>query len=233
MRQVDARINQNSTSKLKYFALAASSTLLVIGAGLVGIAPPATAAASPSSTHLQCGGGSIANFVGATGGPPRFTGEEGDLLTITNPNTSGYSSVTYTLPSGYTLVSGNLTLGVDETLVISYGASSGSLAAAATGPGGGSCESVSRTVNIEISAGGGGSTSNSASSTAPAPVFQQFGKPTVGTCDAVAPASLNWSGVTSGGWGESWSEWMNGGRGGAVCTRTLVYSNSLGNWVVS
>jgi len=86
---------------------------------------------------------------------------------------------------------------------------------------------------VTISAdGGGGSSSGSASSSAPAPIFQQFGKPSSGTCDAAAPATLNWSGVTSGGWSESWAQWMNGGNGGAVCTRALVYSTAQSRWVV-
>ena len=67
----------------------------------------------------------------------------------------------------------------------------------------------------------------------PAPVQQQFGKPAAGTCDAAAPATLNWSSVASGGWSESWAQWMNGGNGGAVCARTLAYCTSLGKWVVS
>jgi hypothetical protein len=66
----------------------------------------------------------------------------------------------------------------------------------------------------------------------PAPLLQQFGKPSSGTCDAVAPESLNWSDVASGGWGESWAQWMNGGSGGAVCTRTLVYSTEQSRWVI-
>lgn len=69
-------------------------------------------------------------------------------------------------------------------------------------------------------------------SLSPAPVLQQFGRPASGTCDGLAPESLNWSGVESGGWGESWAEWMNGGNGGAVCTRTLVYSTAQSKWVV-
>ncbi len=67
----------------------------------------------------------------------------------------------------------------------------------------------------------------------PPPVMQQFGKPASGTCDAAAPIVLNWGGAGSGGWGNSWAQWMNGGAGGAVCTRTLVYSPSLGHWVAS
>lgn len=67
----------------------------------------------------------------------------------------------------------------------------------------------------------------------PPPVMQQFGMPSSGTCDASAPSVLNWGGAGSGGWGNSWAEWMNGGRGGAVCTRTLVYSNAAGHWITS
>jgi hypothetical protein len=88
------------------------------------------------------------------------------------------------------------------------------------------------TASSPSTGGGGGSGSDAASSSTPTPIFQQFGKPVSGTCETTASESLNWSGVSSGGWGESWSEWMNGGLGGAVCTRTLVYSNALSHWVV-
>lgn len=70
------------------------------------------------------------------------------------------------------------------------------------------------------------------SSSAPAPILQEFGRPTSGTCDAAEPADLDWGGVPSGGWANSWSQWMNDGTGGAVCTRTLVYSNNLGTWTI-
>jgi len=66
----------------------------------------------------------------------------------------------------------------------------------------------------------------------PPPVMQQFGMPSSGTCDAAAPVMLNWGGAASGGWGNSWAQWANGGKGGAVCTRTLVYSNSASRWIV-
>lgn len=71
-----------------------------------------------------------------------------------------------------------------------------------------------------------------AASAAPAPVLQQFGKPASGTCDAAAPVTLNWSSVSSGGWSESWAQWVNNGNGGAVCTRTLSYSTTQSRWVV-
>ena len=66
----------------------------------------------------------------------------------------------------------------------------------------------------------------------PPPVLQQFGMPSSGTCDASAPVMLNWGGAGSGGWGNSWAQWANSGNGGAVCTRTLVYSNAVGHWIV-
>lgn len=86
---------------------------------------------------------------------------------------------------------------------------------------------------IDVGGSGGGGASSSGSSSAPAPVMQQFGKPASGTCEAAAPITLNWGGAGSGGWGESWAQWMNGGLGGAVCTRTLVYSDSAGAWTVA
>lgn len=66
----------------------------------------------------------------------------------------------------------------------------------------------------------------------PPSILQQFGKPSSGTCVEAVPVTLNWGGVGNGGWGESWAQWMNGGNGGAVCTRMLVYSSSRGAWTV-
>lgn len=67
----------------------------------------------------------------------------------------------------------------------------------------------------------------------PPPALQQFGQPSSGTCDAAASPELNWGGATSGGWGVSWAQWMNGGTGGPVCTRMLSYAPSLGRWAAS
>ena len=66
----------------------------------------------------------------------------------------------------------------------------------------------------------------------PAPHIQQFPMPATGTCDEAEPEGVNWSGVASGGWGESWAWWMNDGGGGDVCTRTLVYNASTAAWEV-
>ncbi|HEY7822433.1 MAG TPA: hypothetical protein VIG24_06360 [Acidimicrobiia bacterium] len=71
-----------------------------------------------------------------------------------------------------------------------------------------------------------------ATGAAPAPLIQQIGVPESGTCDEAASDNLNWSGVASGGWGESWAQWINDGDGGFVCTRTLVYNTSQAAWEV-
>lgn len=85
---------------------------------------------------------------------------------------------------------------------------------------------------LSISTDGGGG-SGSQAENLPSPVMQQFGKPTSGTCDATASESLNWSSVASGGWSESWAQWVNGGQGGDVCMRTLVYSTTQSRWVIA
>ncbi|MFM7144726.1 MAG: hypothetical protein ACKOW5_00130, partial [Actinomycetales bacterium] len=75
-------------------------------------------------------------------------------------------------------------------------------------------------------------TSSGGSGTIPLPVGQQFARPVLGTCDEAAPTTLNWAGVRSGGWTTSWAQWPNGGRGGPVCTRTLIYSTVSGRWTI-
>ncbi len=80
------------------------------------------------------------------------------------------------------------------------------------------------------SSGGGSSSSESASAT-PAPVVQQFGMSGSGTCDANQPAGLDWAGVPSGGWSRSWAQWVNDGKGGAVCSRTVLFASE--SWTVA
>lgn len=65
----------------------------------------------------------------------------------------------------------------------------------------------------------------------PQPLLQQVGQPT-GGCSSVADQKLNWAGSESGGWGTSWAQWVNGGRGGVVCTRYLVWTTT-GRWTVA
>ena len=66
----------------------------------------------------------------------------------------------------------------------------------------------------------------------PADITQQV-ESTAAGCSAIERPDLNWSGVASGGWGGSWAAWANGGRGGAVCTRTLTHANGAWKLVAS
>jgi hypothetical protein len=68
-------------------------------------------------------------------------------------------------------------------------------------------------------------------SNAPPDWLQQVGLPASGECTDIDDASLNQGGAASGGWGKSWAQWMNGGLGGAVCTRSLAYAGN-GRWVI-
>ena len=135
-------------------------------------------------------------------------------VTVTTSGVSGPSTITNTL--------GNIAF-------VNYrvtSASGGSLTFTTTA-GSGNCSSATET--LTINPGGGGSSSDSSSG--PEAAMQQFGKPDSMTCDEAQPEGLNWSGVPSGGWGESWAQWMNGGNGGTVCTRELVYR--AGSWVIN
>jgi hypothetical protein len=70
---------------------------------------------------------------------------------------------------------------------------------------------------------------------APPPVpdqIQQIGRPSTGCATFVSDAMLNWSGISGGGWGSSWAQWMNNGQGGDVCVRMLGYTVSTSKWFI-
>jgi hypothetical protein len=118
----------------------------------------------------------------------------------------------------------------------SFSFEAGSVTATISSYNGNSFSSVTTIATWSLAGGGftsGSSSSSSSTDLGPAPVVQQFGTPTSGTCADAAPVTLNWGGASSGGWSESWAQWMNGGAGGAVCTRTLQYSGSSGRWGAS
>jgi hypothetical protein len=138
----------------------------------------------------------------------------GDTVVVTN-NFGGP-----TLNTTLTGATGPASLAFGGNATFTPTSSSGTIAFA-----NGSCSGT-----ITFGGGGGGA---SAGSGAPAPVVQEFGLPASGTCAAAASKDLNWAGVPSGGWSVSWGQWMNGGRGGAVCTRTLTYSTLTSAWGVA
>lgn len=152
----------------------------------------------------------MTNLVGRLG----FTQTNG----VVPPGASG--SLIQVGTSYYSWVSGGTTTLVAGTYTFSYFENS-TLSTGLGGIGG-----------VSIGSSSSPSSSDSSSTPAPLPIVQQFAKPASGTCDSVQPAGLDWAGVASGGWGESWAQWVNEGSGGAVCTRTLVYSGAQARWVI-
>lgn len=201
---------------MRRFAIAAVS--LTIAAAGVAVAEPASAAAY--DTALTCSSG--------VSGTPSLSRSAlsvtpGDVVAVTGPG--ALTTFIVTAASGGISPSASGTFGTSQSFTIGAGFSGASIVL-------NRCGSITLTLTLGGGGADGGDASASDSST-PAPIIQQFGKPESGTCVDAAPASLNWAGVSSGGWGESWAEWVNGGRGGAVCTRTLTYSNSVGAWMAS
>ena len=75
--------------------------------------------------------------------------------------------------------------------------------------------------------------SGSDSAVAPPRHLQQVGLPASGSCEAIPDADLAWGTGLTGGWSKSWGEWMNKGTGGWTCSRTLLWSNAMGHWVLA
>jgi hypothetical protein len=180
----------------------------LIAATPIALASPAAAA----NVTVTCSGSGP-----VTASPSSFSAAIGDVITVSNTSGSSIIVGTTTATGSGTTIANN----ASDTFTVTSG-SGGQLV---FNPLAGSCTMGS----VNFTAGGSNGTS---SGNSPHPAIQQFGKPATGTCDATAPESLDWSGVASGGWGESWAQWMNGGNGGAVCTRTLVYSTAQSRWVV-
>ena len=67
----------------------------------------------------------------------------------------------------------------------------------------------------------------------PPDVLQQVGTTAQDGCASADDPTLNIGGAEAGGWARSWAQWAHDGRGGAVCTRTLTYNNSVGHYVVA
>lgn len=216
--------------------LATMSACILLALGGVGLAQPAQAATLAPLT-LTC------SATGGQGNGPRvitspsnmiWSAAPGDTFTVTN-NTG--QLLTPSIPSGYTatyspgLSSGNMVNGSVATVTV--GSSDDTVSFLGFSPG--TCTGYGSFIQVSFSAAPSPNPPGPAAAvgSAPAPIVQQFGLPASGTCDAAASASLNWAGVASGGWSISWGEWMNGGRGGAVCTRTLVYSTRAGAWGVA
>lgn len=224
--------------KSRIVGLVGASALILGGA--VGIAVPAQAAPALYNWYVGCNAGSTAlvlydNSVTRTGNTGSMTAAVGDSVRIYN-----YTGSPNIGCQGAPLMGYNLDFGINSTwyitnysnpyatLVFSSGDSSISVRAYAGTP------ANTYTVTVSGTGGGGGGSSSSSSTVpaAPADLLQQVGVPADGSCASITDTSLNWAGVASGGWGISWAQWMNGGKGGGVCSRALFYNLNLAKWGV-
>ena len=87
-------------------------------------------------------------------------------------------------------------------------------------------------LSTTVSIGSTGGDDDEMDQTPPA-IIQQVGLPPSGVCDDVVDGMFGTQTYVRGGWTRSWATWMNGGLGGAICTRMLVYSNAQGRWILA
>lgn len=66
----------------------------------------------------------------------------------------------------------------------------------------------------------------------PPDMVQQVARSSVASCDDVDDKDLSFGTDATGGWSESWAQWVHDGEGGAVCTRTLHYDTDRQEWTV-
>lgn len=193
---------------------------LLTGLG-VAMAPFAIAAATPSSiTVQQNGGGSVvcdnsANTTVTIGGTATaatsISASAGDTVSFYNGcNWAGPMDLDFIPNAGATLTVARLQTG---TLTLVAGTTSIQVKNTSN-------NAVLATLTVTLSGGGSGGGSGSSSSAAegPAPWLQSFARASAAT-------------TCPSGYGSSWAQWPNGGRGGFVCNRTLVFDGGSYNWV--
>lgn len=199
-----------------------SLTMLAVASALVGGAIVAAPSASAATQNIQ-----VDCSVRSIGGV--LTVSPGDTISITGSGTAcNYSGTNVpTYADWFTSYTGGVTYdpGTEPFVwVVSPTAPLG-LTSALICVGIDTCDVFFAFDVIERSA--------ASSDQLPAPILQALPVPASGSCDAIDDTPFRY-GIDSlaGGWSKSWAEWANGGAGGAVCVRTLVYSNSLGAWTV-
>jgi hypothetical protein len=70
----------------------------------------------------------------------------------------------------------------------------------------------------------------SSSGAGPADLFQSISLGSVPSCASVSRPDLDWGGVASGNWTQSWAMWPNAGKGGPVCNRVLWFDSNSSRW---
>jgi hypothetical protein len=209
------------------------SIFAVVAAPLF-LSSPAQAAPLGAFTFTCIGDGGAGTRIGVSPSPGSvYSASPGDTFTVTNNTGQLLSPPTFA--NGYSAIyspalDGNGRMVDGSTATVTVGSVQGFIGSF-IGFTPGNCTGYQANIFVSFSPAPSPPSPTTPTS-APAPITQQFGMPANDSCDQAQPDGLDWSGVTSGGWGESWAQWMNGGLGGPVCTRTLVYSTTQSKWVV-
>ena len=204
--------------------LAILAATAVAGLGLTALATPASANTTVTITYSDGSGTTFVSPSNASGTKVTFANTHGGFyLFVSEALSDSSGECTKNRQGGECEVGGGSTeVPATATFDIAPDASSEAVTL---------LDSSSNPVDVLFTVTYSDGTALSAAG-GPAPVIQQFEKPATGTCDESQPEGLNWGGASSGGWGESWAQWMHEGQGGAVCTRTLAYNNSTATWQV-
>ncbi len=189
-------------------AAATATATVVISTGLV-VTPTTVNLVAGDTIQFQNG----ANALSVVNGTGQLRS-----LTAVNCVSASTSSAGASCPVGDSLTSSFTVMRTGTVVLYRYTPSATIVSTITIGSGG--------------SGGGGGGSDAESADTTPVPVIQQVGMPT-GGCSGVDDVRLNWAGIASGGWGQSWAQWPNSGNGGAVCSRMLTYRTELGRWIVS
>ena len=182
---------------------------ILVAAGVVAVAglgtsAPAMAAANPSVVSVTC---IDPPFCSATVfSASSMMANPGDTFTVHNG--TGFAGLFQIQKDGVG-VSGTVTVASDNAASMTAPSALGSYTIQFTG---GSDPAMSLTVtNDPITR----------SDAQPVVGLQQVGVPASGDCADVPVSVGHDQGYPIGGWSKSWSQWINNGTGGPVCTRTV------------
>jgi hypothetical protein len=203
----------------RFLSAVAGSTLVLAG---LTIGAEDASASSPAALTMNSG---CTTWTQSGTTAVTVSGAVGDTFTALRAVTGGNGTCAYAFVGGDTGIvnssSGSLGAITPTTFTI---VGPGTFSVTTYSP------QITFTITVVIQSASSGVPSTSS---VPADVFQAFGRPVTGTCADAASTTLNWAGVSSGGWGESWGQWLNDGKGGAVCNRILRYDSGRSKWMVA
>lgn len=203
---------------LKRFVIALAAAALVAGSA-TGLASPAFAAGTltlgDGTVEATLEAGESVLFCASSVAPDGCTASGSDqdpatalyLGTTTGTTTYGEgSTVTVTATRG----SGPLPAGVYTVVIRGAGV-----------------DPVTSLLNVVI----GNIAPADGSDGTPPPVYQGLPLPGSGSCADVKDADYAWGTGLTGGWQKAWEPWVNEGKGGWACVRTMAYAG--GEWVIN